>query len=65
MNTPHNPTGKIFSQQEIDRLSDILQSYPNVIVIEDGVYEHITYGQYKPFFYPRIANCKNMQGDFG
>jgi aspartate/methionine/tyrosine aminotransferase len=42
INTPHNPTGKIFSKEELDELASICIRR-NLVVITDEVYEHITY----------------------
>ena len=43
----------------MDRLADLLEKYPNVIVIEDGVYEAFAF-DYKPFTLPRMGKTKNM-----
>ncbi|POM70837.1 Kynurenine-oxoglutarate transaminase, partial [Phytophthora palmivora] len=43
LNTPHNPTGKVFSRQELLQLADVLERHPNVIVLADEVYEFMTY----------------------
>jgi kynurenine--oxoglutarate transaminase/cysteine-S-conjugate beta-lyase/glutamine--phenylpyruvate transaminase len=43
LNTPHNPTGKMFSQQELSGIADILAKHPNVVVLADEVYEHIVF----------------------
>ncbi|MES2615032.1 MAG: aminotransferase class I/II-fold pyridoxal phosphate-dependent enzyme [Bdellovibrionota bacterium] len=41
-NSPHNPTGKVFSEEEIDRIaSKILKN--NAIVLSDEVYENLVY----------------------
>lgn len=42
INTPHNPTGKVFSQGELKCLAELCVSR-DVLVITDEVYEHITY----------------------
>ena len=42
INTPHNPTGKVFSTEELEVLAQLCISR-NVLVITDEVYEHITY----------------------
>jgi aspartate/methionine/tyrosine aminotransferase len=42
INTPHNPTGKIFSRTELEAIAALCQKW-NVIAITDEVYEHITY----------------------
>ncbi|KAL4478032.1 hypothetical protein ABPG72_013471 [Tetrahymena utriculariae] len=43
INTPHNPTGKIFTKEELNEISQIIQMYPSVVVIADEVYEHLTF----------------------
>jgi len=43
LNTPHNPTGKMFTKDELYQISNILQKYPQVVVISDEVYEHIVF----------------------
>lgn len=43
INTPHNPTGKVFSITELEKLSKILEKFPDCLVISDEVYEHIIY----------------------
>jgi aspartate/methionine/tyrosine aminotransferase len=45
LNTPHNPTGKIMTMEEIDKLEGLLAPYPDCIVISDEVYEHLTFEQ--------------------
>jgi N-succinyldiaminopimelate aminotransferase len=42
INTPHNPTGKVFSWEELSLIADLCQRY-NVIAITDEVYEHILF----------------------
>ena len=38
INNPHNPTGKLFTRQELEKLAEIAKKY-NLIVIADEVYE--------------------------
>ena len=45
LNTPHNPTGKIFSRDEMLKLADIIERHPQVTVISDEVYEHIIFDE--------------------
>lgn len=40
---PHNPTGKIFTKEEIARLSAILEKWPQVTVLSDDVYCHLAF----------------------
>jgi kynurenine--oxoglutarate transaminase/cysteine-S-conjugate beta-lyase/glutamine--phenylpyruvate transaminase len=43
LNTPHNPTGKMFSRQELEGIAAIVQKHPKITVIADEVYEHIVF----------------------
>ncbi len=43
LNTPHNPTGKVFTRKELDFIASIVRKYPNVVVIADEVYEHLVF----------------------
>lgn len=42
VNTPHNPTGKVYSRDELRGISELCQKH-DVIAITDEVYEHILY----------------------
>jgi aminotransferase len=42
VNTPHNPTGKVFSRTELDLISELCQRY-DVLCVTDEIYEHIVY----------------------
>ncbi|MEM7032389.1 MAG: methionine aminotransferase [Chloroflexota bacterium] len=42
INTPHNPTGKVFSREELQLIADLCQKY-DVIAMADEVYEHIIF----------------------
>jgi methionine aminotransferase len=42
INTPHNPTGKVWKQSDIDELIKIVRN-SNIFLISDEVYEHITF----------------------
>jgi Aspartate/tyrosine/aromatic aminotransferase len=41
--SPSNPTGSVYSKDELKGLADVLAKYPNVIIIADEIYEHINY----------------------
>ena len=41
--SPSNPTGSVYSKEELKALADVLAKYPNIIVIADEIYEHIIY----------------------
>jgi N-succinyldiaminopimelate aminotransferase len=42
LNTPHNPTGRVYTHEELTLIAELCQQY-DVIVIADEVYEHLTY----------------------
>lgn len=42
--SPCNPTGSIYSAAELRALADVLQKYPQIVVVSDEIYEHINYG---------------------
>lgn len=41
--SPCNPSGSVYSKEELRGLADILQKYPNIIVVSDEIYEHINF----------------------
>jgi aspartate aminotransferase len=41
--SPSNPTGSVYSKEELKALADVLAKYPNIIIISDEIYEHINY----------------------
>lgn len=42
INTPHNPTGKVFSREELECIADLCQKW-GVMAFTDEIYEHILY----------------------
>lgn len=42
LNTPHNPTGKVFTAEELAALATICREH-DLLVVSDEVYEHLTY----------------------
>ena len=42
LNTPHNPTGKVFSREELGLIAELCQRH-DVLVLTDQVYEHLTF----------------------
>jgi len=41
--SPSNPTGSVYSKEELKGLADVLAKYPNITIIADEIYEHINY----------------------
>ncbi len=58
INTPHNPTGKVFSRAELETIAALCQKW-NVIAVTDEVYEHLVYDGQK---HARLAQLPGMAG---
>lgn len=43
-NSPNNPSGTIYTEQEYRALGKVLEKYPNIFILSDEIYEHINYG---------------------
>ncbi|MCP4418576.1 MAG: aminotransferase class I/II-fold pyridoxal phosphate-dependent enzyme [Chloroflexi bacterium] len=56
INTPHNPTGKVFSHEELTLIANLCQKH-DVIAVTDEVYEHIVFDGLTHF---TLANIPNM-----
>ena len=56
LNSPSNPTGMCYSNDELLKLSEVLLNYPNVWVMTDDIYEHIIYDKKQ---FSTIASVEN------
>jgi methionine aminotransferase len=45
INNPHNPTGRIWTEQDFEALETILEKHPQILILGDEVYEYITFTQ--------------------
>jgi len=45
VNNPHNPSGRVMDQADLDSLTNVMRDYPNLLLLSDEVYEYITYEQ--------------------
>ncbi|CAM1356635.1 MULTISPECIES: pyridoxal phosphate-dependent aminotransferase [Tenacibaculum] len=43
-NSPNNPSGSIYSEQEYRALAEVLEKHPQIYILSDEIYEHINYG---------------------
>ncbi len=43
-NSPNNPSGTVYTEQEYRALAKVLEKYPNIFILSDEIYEHIHYG---------------------
>ena len=41
--SPSNPTGSVYTREELKGLADVLAKYPEIIILSDEIYEHINY----------------------
>jgi N-succinyldiaminopimelate aminotransferase len=56
LNTPHNPTGKVFSAAELEQIASVCREH-DLVAIADEVYEHLVYeGEHVP-----LATLPGMQ----
>ena len=56
MNSPSNPTGACYTKEELDEIANVLEEFPNVMVMSDDIYEHVVYDNFK--FYTIAQNKK-------
>ncbi|MFW2040157.1 methionine aminotransferase [Acinetobacter sp. ULE_I001] len=67
VNTPHNPTGAIWSKQDWLNLIELIQD-KNIIVLSDEVYEHLIYDgekHYSALSFPELRERSFVVGSFG
>jgi aspartate aminotransferase len=43
-NSPNNPSGTIYTEEEYRALGKVLEKYPGIYIMSDEIYEHINYG---------------------
>ena len=55
--SPCNPSGSLYSHEELEALADVLRKHPNIFVVSDEIYEHINYTG-KP--HASMASVKGM-----
>lgn len=54
-NSPNNPSGTIYSEEEYRALAKVLEKHPDIYILSDEIYEHINYGT-KPFSFAAIES---------
>lgn len=59
LNNPNNPTGKIFTMEELTEIANILKDFPRIVVINDEVYEKVFYNDSLEDI-PRFATLPGM-----
>lgn len=67
-NSPSNPTGAAYSREELKALTDVLMRHPQVWILTDDMYEHLTYdgfdfttpAQVEPGLYDRTLTMNGV-----
>ena len=59
LNSPSNPTGACYSEQDIKAIADILEKHNHVYILSDDIYEHVTYEGFKFFTIAQIESLKD------
>jgi aspartate aminotransferase len=54
LNSPSNPTGSVYSEQELKDIGEVLKKFPNVYIMSDDIYEHVLYTKNKFFTIAQI-----------
>jgi len=44
INSPNNPSGSVYSKDELNEIASVLKKYPDIFILSDEIYEHINYG---------------------
>ena len=59
LNSPSNPSGMVYSKNELTALAEVLLKHPHLLIVSDDIYEHILW-THRPFFnIPRV--CPELQ----
>ncbi len=43
--SPCNPSGSVYTEEELKSLAEVLKEHPQIIVVSDEIYEHINFGE--------------------
>ncbi len=55
LNSPSNPSGATYSEEDLILLADLLRKYPQIQIMSDDIYEHITFDGFKFYTLATIA----------
>ena len=58
LNSPNNPTGAVYTLEELKSIGNVLMSYPTIAIVTDDIYEHLIWDQ--PF-YNIINACPELK----
>nr|WP_314562334.1 pyridoxal phosphate-dependent aminotransferase [uncultured Pseudomonas sp.] len=54
LNSPSNPTGAVYSKDELEALAETLLDYPGILILSDDIYEHLIFDDMKFFTLAQI-----------
>lgn len=43
LNSPSNPTGAVYTREELAAIAEVLLAHPNILVLSDDIYEHLIF----------------------
>ncbi len=64
--SPCNPTGTVYSKEELEELALVLKDFPQIVVLSDEIYEHINFkGGHQSiaqfdYLYPQVVTVNGM-----
>jgi len=58
LNSPSNPTGACYSEDDIREIAKVLIKHPHVHILSDDIYEHVAYEGFKFFTIAQVAELK-------
>ena len=58
LNSPNNPSGTVYTEEELRNIATVLEKYPDIFILSDEIYEHINYGV-KHFSFAEIDSMYN------
>ena len=67
VNTPHNPTGSVWSMEDLDAFAEVVQG-TNILIVSDEVYEHIVFDgaqHASVLLHPELRKRSFVCGSFG
>jgi len=59
LNSPSNPTGMVYSADELKALSEVLLDFPNALIITDDIYEYLCFGDHQ--FTHLLSVCPELK----
>lgn len=57
--TPSNPTGSVYSREELEALADVLRQYPEVYVLSDEIYEYVLFDDAEHVSFASLPGMKD------